>query len=58
MDGRGVEIDLLPAKVDQLANSQGMPERHQDQQPIADRVAPAVANRLSISPSVRYSRCQ
>ena len=39
MDGRGIEIDLLPAKVDQLADPQGMPERYKNQQPIADRVA-------------------
>jgi hypothetical protein len=26
-------VDLLPADIDQLANPQGMPEGHQDQQP-------------------------
>ena len=39
VDGGGVEMDLLPAQVDQLADPQGMPEGHQDQQPVASRVA-------------------
>jgi hypothetical protein len=30
---------LLPTKVDELADPQRMPEGHQDQQPVADRVA-------------------
>jgi hypothetical protein len=38
MDGRGIEIDLLPANVDKLADPQCMPEGHEDQQPIAGRV--------------------
>jgi len=38
IDGRGVEVNLLPAKVDQLANPQGMPEGHEDEQTIADGV--------------------
>src|SRR6476659_4166656 len=44
MDGRGIEIDLLPSKVDKLADPQGMPEGHEDQQPIADRVATVAGN--------------
>jgi hypothetical protein len=39
VDGRGIEIDLLPANVDQLTDPQCMPEGHKDEQPIADRVA-------------------
>ena len=39
MDSRGVEVDLLPAKVDKLTDSEGVPECHEDQEPIADRVA-------------------
>jgi hypothetical protein len=39
MDSRGVEVDLQPAKVNKLTDSQGMPECHEDQEPIADRVA-------------------
>jgi len=37
--GRGREIDLLRAKVHQLANPQCMQEGHADQEPITDRVA-------------------
>jgi len=44
VNGGRVEMDLLPAKVDQLANPQRMSECHQDQQPIADRIA-AIAGR-------------
>jgi hypothetical protein len=33
IDGRGIEVDLLPADIDQLAHPQGMPERHENQQP-------------------------
>jgi hypothetical protein len=60
MDGRGIEINLLPADVDQLADPQCMPEGHEDQQRSRTglRLLPAVASRLSISPSVRYSRCR
>jgi hypothetical protein len=39
MDGRGVEINLLPANVDEFADPQCMPEGHEDQQSIAHRVA-------------------
>ena len=39
VDGRSIESDLLPTKVDELADPQRMPEGHQDQQPVADRVA-------------------
>ena len=39
MDGRGVEVDLLPADIHELADPQGMPEGHQDQEPVANRVA-------------------
>jgi hypothetical protein len=39
IDGRGVQVNLLPAKVNQLADAQRMPEGHQDQQPIAARIA-------------------
>src|SRR6476620_4860282 len=39
MDGRGIEINLLPAKVDEFADPQCMSVGHQDQQPIADRIA-------------------
>jgi hypothetical protein len=38
-------MDLLPAKIDQLAHPQGVAEGHRDQQPIANRVA-AVAGGL------------
>jgi hypothetical protein len=27
IDGRAIEVNLLPAKIDQLANPQGMPAR-------------------------------
>src|SRR3954454_18951205 len=30
VDGRAIEVNLLPAKIDQLANPQCMPERHKD----------------------------
>jgi hypothetical protein len=39
VDGRSVEMDLLPAEGHQLADPQRVPECHEDQQPIADRVA-------------------
>jgi hypothetical protein len=39
MDSRGVEVDLLPAKINKLTDSEGVPECHEDQEPIADRVA-------------------
>ena len=39
IEGRAVQVNLLPANVDQLANPQGMTEGHQDQQPIAARVS-------------------
>jgi hypothetical protein len=39
IDSRGIEVDLLPADIDQLTHPQGVPECHQDQQPIADWVA-------------------
>ena len=39
MDGLAIEIDLLPANVDELADPQRMPEGREDEQPIADRVA-------------------
>jgi hypothetical protein len=39
IDSRGIEMDLLPADIDQLAHSQGMPESHEDQQPIVNGVA-------------------
>jgi hypothetical protein len=39
MDSRGIEINLLPADVDELADPQCMPEGYEDQQPIADRIA-------------------
>jgi uncharacterized protein YlxW (UPF0749 family) len=39
VDGRGIEINLLPANVDQLADPQRMPKGHEDEQPIADGVA-------------------
>src|SRR6185436_4122831 len=39
VDSRGIEINLLPANVDQLADPQRMPEGHEDEQTIADRVA-------------------
>jgi hypothetical protein len=39
IDSRSVEMDLLPADIDQLTHPQGMPECHQDQHPIADWVA-------------------
>jgi hypothetical protein len=39
IDGRGVQVNLLPAKVDQLADAQRMPEGHQDQQSVAARIA-------------------
>ena len=45
IDCRGIEMDLLPANVDQFANSQRMPESHQDQQPIANRVAAVARGR-------------
>jgi hypothetical protein len=32
-------MDLLPAQSNQFADPQRMPERHQDQQTVADRVA-------------------
>jgi hypothetical protein len=60
VDGRGIEIDLLPANVDQLTDPQCMPEGHKDEQPIADRVA-AVAGggqQAVDLASVRYSRCR
>jgi hypothetical protein len=60
VDGRGIEIDLLPANIDQLVDPQRMPEGHEDEQTSWTGLwlLPAVASRLSISPSVRYSRCQ
>ena len=39
INSRGIKMDLLPANVDQLAHPERMPERHQDQQPIAARIA-------------------
>jgi len=39
VDGRGIEMDLLPAQSNQFTNPQRMPEGHEDQQPIADRIA-------------------
>ena len=44
IDSRGIEVDLLPADIDQLAHPQRMPEGHEDQQPVPSRVA-AVASR-------------
>ena len=38
VDRRGVEVDLLPAKVNRLANSPRMQKGHVDQQPIPDWV--------------------
>jgi hypothetical protein len=43
MDGRGIETDLLPAKIDKLAYPQSMPERHQDHKPVADGIATAAS---------------
>ena len=40
LDGRGIEINLLPANVDQLANTECMPEGHH-----ARRVVPVPAAR-------------
>jgi hypothetical protein len=37
MDGRRIEINLLPANVDQLTNPQCMPEGHEDEQPSSIR---------------------
>jgi hypothetical protein len=34
IDGRTIQMNLLPAKIDQLACPQRMSESHQDQQPI------------------------
>ena len=39
IDGRGVQVNLLPAKVNQLADAQRMPEGHQDQKSVTDRIA-------------------
>ena len=39
VDSRGIEVNLLPANVDQLADPQCVPEGHEDQQPVAPRVA-------------------
>jgi hypothetical protein len=39
IDGRTVEMNLLPAKIHKLADPQCMAEGHQDQQPVASRVA-------------------
>ena len=49
MDGRGIKMDLLPAKVHQLANPQRMPECHQDQHegpPVEQVGAPGFGTRL------------
>jgi hypothetical protein len=39
VDGGGVEVDLLPTQARQLADPRGVTEGHEDQQPIAARVA-------------------
>src|SRR3954452_12611009 len=39
MDGRAVQIDLLPADVGELADPERMPKRYEDQQPVAGWVA-------------------
>jgi hypothetical protein len=39
VDGRGVEMNPFPAQAHQLANPQGMPERHEDQQSVPNRVS-------------------
>ena len=39
VDGRGIKMNLLPADAHKLADPQRMPERHQDKQSIADRIA-------------------
>ena len=38
VDRCGIEINLLPANVDQLTDPQRMPEGHEDEQTVADRV--------------------
>jgi hypothetical protein len=45
VDGRAVEIDLLPANVDKLTHPQRMPEGHKDQQPVAHRIATVTSGR-------------
>jgi len=54
MDGRGIETDLLPAWINHLANQQGMPEGHEDQQRSRTgfRLSPAAVSSLSISASM------
>jgi hypothetical protein len=44
MNGRRIEINLLPAKPDKLADPQRMPEGHKDQRPIAERITAVVAS--------------
>jgi hypothetical protein len=39
VDGRGIEVNLLPAKINQLTDAQRMPEGHEDQHSVTDRIA-------------------
>jgi hypothetical protein len=39
IDGRAIQVNLLPAKINELAHPQCVAEGHQDQQPIAAKVA-------------------
>src|SRR5262245_40592724 len=48
IDGRSIEMDLLPAEGHQLTDPQRVPECHEDQQSVANRVAAITGGRQQL----------